>query len=407
MEQPWPENSRIILHLDMDAFYAAIEELDNPELVGKPVVVGADPRGGKGRGVVSTANYEARKYGIHSAMPISQAYRRCPHAAYLPGRYDRYGEISRHIMAILRQFSPIIQQISIDEAFLDLTGATKLLGQPLTIARAIKQRIRDDVGLTASVGIAPNKFLAKVASDLEKPDGLTICYPGSEKAFLAPLPIRRLWGVGEKTAERLQRFGIKTIGDLAALPQEMLIKNFGKWGLHLSRLSQGIDTRPVEEHSMRKSISEETTFAEDVADPAVVEKTLFVIADQLSRAMRRKGLRGRTITLKLRLEGFITFTRSRTLPEFVDDADTLRSVAVDQFRRFEREGKRVRLVGIGVSHLNTIGGEQLSLFAESQPPRNEKLERVLDELKSKFGDQAATRASLLGEKQRPPDRHRD
>jgi nucleotidyltransferase/DNA polymerase involved in DNA repair len=397
MSQVWPENARVIFHLDMDAFFAAIEELDEPEYRGKPLVVGADPKGGAGRGVVSTANYEARKYGIHSALPISQAYKKCPHAIFVRGRYARYAEISGKMMAILKEFSPVVQQISIDEAFLDLTGATKLLGQPMEVAGKLKTRIKNETGLTASVGIASNKFIAKVASDLEKPDGLTICFPGNERAFLAPLPIRKLWGVGKKTAEKLAKIGLKTIDDIAKLPQDYLIKIFGKWGLHLWQLSNGIDTRPVDESSARKSISEETTFDVDVDDYEIVEKTLFRIADRLSRTMRRKELKGRTITLKLRWEGFETHTRSKTISDYVNDADTLRSIAVDQFRKMAKENRRVRLVGIGISQLNNIGGEQMSLFGDSQAPRNEKLENLLSDLKAKFGESAVTRAALLEE----------
>lgn len=397
MSQVWPENVRVIFHLDMDAFFAAIEELDQPEYSGKPLVVGADPKGGAGRGVVSTANYEARKYGIHSAMPISQAYKKCPHAIFVRGRYARYSEISEKIMAILKDFSPIIQQISIDEAFMDLTGVTKLLGQPIEIAGKLKARIKNEIGLTASVGIASNKFIAKVASDLEKPDGLTICFPGNEQAFLAPLPIRKLWGVGKKTAEKLTKIGLKTIDDIAKLPQDYLIKIFGKWGLHLWQLSNGIDTRSVDAYSARKSISEETTFDVDIDDYEIVEKTLFRIADRLSRTMRRKKLKGRTITLKLRWEGFETHTRSKTLSDYVNDADTLRSIAVAQFRQMARQGRRVRLIGIGISQLNNIGGEQMSLFGDGRIPQNEKLENLLSDLKAKFGENTITRAALLGE----------
>lgn len=395
MPREWPEKTRLIFHLDMDAFFAAVEELDHPEYRGKPLVVGADPKGGTGRGVVSTANYVARQYGIHSAMPISQAYRACPHAIFVRGRYSRYSEISEQVMVILGEFSPIIQQISIDEAFLDMSRLTRLHGPPEAIARRLKDRIRGETGLTASVGVAPNKFLAKVASDLQKPDGLTICYPGEERSFLAPLPIRKLWGVGARTAEKLSRLGLKTIGDVAAMPQKQLIALFGKWGLHLWQLANGIDNRPVQSSRVRKSISEETTFDEDIADFEIVEQMIFRIADRLSRSMRLKRLKGRTITLKLRWEGFETHTRSKTLPEYVDDADTLRAIAVSHFRHIAVPGRRVRLVGIGVSQLNTLGGEQLSLFGHTSPPRNEKLEKLLAELKSRFGEETVTRAALL------------
>ena len=304
---------RVIMHLDMDAFFAAIEQLDNPEYRGKPVVVGADPQGGKGRGVVSTASYEARTYGIHSALPISQAYRLCPHAIFVRGRIQRYVELSRKIIEIIKNYSPVVEQISIDEAFVDISGSLRLLGSAKEIAVKLKADILQQTGLKASVGIAPNKFIAKIASDLEKPDGLTICEQGHEKAFLAPLPIRKLWGVGARTEERLQKLGIHTIGDIAAFDVKKLTEKLGVWGFGLWKLANGIDNRKIGTQHKRKSISEERTFNEDVADYTTVEKTLFKIADELSRTMRRKALKGRTITLKLRLEGFDTFTRSKKL----------------------------------------------------------------------------------------------
>jgi nucleotidyltransferase/DNA polymerase involved in DNA repair len=384
---------RIILHLDMDAFFAAIEQLDHPEYRGKPVIVGADPKGGRGRGVVSTCSYEARKYGIHSAMPISEAYRRCPDGIFLPVRGKRYGQVSKQVMAIVGEFSPTIEQISIDEAFVDMTGSAHLFGGPKSAALEMKRRIHDQTGLTASVGIAPNKFLAKIASDLQKPDGLVIVPEGREKEFLRPLPIRRLWGVGKKTGEYLERIGIETIGQLAEMPLEDLTKRFGKWGLSLWQLANGIDHRPVSPSRLRKSISVERTFDEDVDDSAVIEKTLFRIAEQLSRDMRREGLKGRTITLKIRLEDFSTFTRSRTLPEWTNSPKVLRAVVMSLLRKFSRGGQRVRLLGIAVSHLNVIAGEQLSIF-EDIDPLEERITRLLDDLNQRFGEGTLKRASL-------------
>ncbi len=354
--------TRVIVHVDMDAFFAAVEQMDHPEYRGKPVVVGADPMAGRGRGVVSTASYEARQYGIHSAMPISRAYRLCPQAIYVRGRYSRYRELSRKIMDILKTFTPIIQQISIDEAFLDLTGRVKDHAEAEHAGRRIKQKIREETGLTASLGIATNKFVAKIASDLEKPDGLTVCPPGEEKQFLADLPIRKLWGVGEKTAKKLMRMGFRTIGDIAKTDQLDLVRQLGSWGLQLWKLANGIDNRPVSGTSVRKSISEETTFLEDVDDPQIIEETLKKIAEGLAHSMRQKGIKGRTVTLKIRLEDFETHTRSQTLPEFINEAETIHSLALSQFRAFKTKGKKIRLIGIGVSQLNTIGGEQLSLF---------------------------------------------
>lgn len=388
---------RVIMHLDMDAFFAAIEQLDNPEYRGKPVVVGADPQGGKGRGVVSTASYEARTYGIHSALPISQAYRLCPHAIFVRGRIQRYVELSRKIIEIIKNYSPVVEQISIDEAFVDISGSLRLLGSAKEIAVKLKADILQQTGLKASVGIAPNKFIAKIASDLEKPDGLTICEQGHEKAFLAPLPIRKLWGVGARTEERLQKLGIHTIGDIAAFDVKKLTEKLGVWGFGLWKLANGIDNRKVGTQHKRKSISEERTFNEDVADYTTVEKTLFKIADELSRTMRRKALKGRTITLKLRLEGFDTFTRSKKLTDYVQDADSLRAVVVGMFRQFPINERKVRLVGIAVSQLNTLGGEQLPLF-ENTPANNKELEKLLDELKQRFGEKVIMRGSFMKKK---------
>ncbi len=380
----------------MDAFYAAVEQLDHPEYRGKPVVVGADPKAGRGRGVVSTASYEARKYGIHSAMPISQAYRRCPQAIFVFPRFERYAAISRQVMNILRDFSPQLAQISIDEAFIEVTQTANFHGGAKSLAEKLKARIKNETGLTASVGVAPNMFIAKVASDLQKPDGLTICEAGQEKAFLAPLPIKKLWGVGPKTEAHLQKMGFSTIGQLAQCSQKALAERLGKWGAHLWELANGIDDRPVEDWGPRKSISQEHTYDQDVADPQIVEQTIWHIADGLSADMRRSDLKGQVLTLKIRLEGFETFTRQRKLPEFTNDAETMRQLALEIFRKFDRQGKKVRLIGLGMSHLNNVGGEQLSLFQTEEQTRRDKVSNLLDTLRAKHGEEAATRASLLG-----------
>ena len=392
---------RVILHLDMDAFFAAVEEMDNPSLRGKPVVVGADPKGGRGRGVVSTANYEARKYGIHSAMPISEAYRRCPHAVFLPVRGHRYAEISRQIMAILRQYTPLVEPLSIDEAFLDLTHTLKIHGDPVAVAREIKSRIRREVGdLTASIGIAPNKFLAKIASDLEKPDGLVVVGEDQIEAFLWPLPVSRLWGVGKKTQPVLEALGIRTIGDLARFPKEELVEHFGSFGARLWELAHGVDDRPVVPASEAKQVSREHTFEQDVGDLEVVERTLLALVDRVTRTLRDEGVRGRTVTLKIRLEDFSTFTRSRTLSEPTDRFAVVAEVARDLLHRFRREGKRVRLIGVGVSNLER-GARQLSLFDEKEP--EEAADDVVDLVRKRFGEQAIRRAAALGRNERERD----
>jgi len=389
--------NRTILHLDMDAFFAAVEQLDHPEYRGKPVIVGADPKGGRGRGVVATASYEARKYGVHSALPISQAFKRCPHGIYVRGRYKRYAEISKQVIQILEQFSPVIEKISIDEAFLDISNSLKLFGGAEPIGREIKRRIREQLKLTASVGIAANKFIAKIASDLEKPNGLVLVEAGTEQSFLHDLPISKLWGVGQKTEMALKKMGINTIGQLAALPEIELNRKFGKWGNALWRLSQGIDDRPVVTSSMQKSISQETTFEEDTDDEERIERTLYQLSESLSRLMRQHGLKGRTVTLKLRLEDFSTYSRSRTLSDFVDSTLILKGIAIDLYRKLQKDGMKIRLLGIGVSQLSSVAGEQLGLF-DQEASLDHRVTRLLDELKDKYGESSVSRAALTDKK---------
>lgn len=392
---------KTILHIDMDAFFAAVEQLDNPGYRGKPVIVGSDPKDGKGRGVVATASYEARKFGVFSAMPISQAYKRCPHAIYVRGRHKRYAEVSRHVMQILSGFSSVIEKISIDEAFLDITGSLKLLGNAETIGKRMKVQIKNECKLTASVGIATSKFIAKIASDLKKPDGFVIVKPGDEKAFLAELPISKMWGVGKKTEQTLKALGIETIGQIAACSELFLSKKFGKWGSALWKLSQGIDERPVSTGSLRKSISQERTFDEDVANEDLIEKTLFYLSEEVARLMRKERIKGRTVTLKLRLEDFTTFTRSKTLSTFIDSPQLLRGITVQLYREYEKNNKKVRLLGISVSQLSTEAGEQLGLF-EQNSPLDYRISQLLDDLENKFGDRVVQRASFLKNKKEPP-----
>ncbi len=380
----------------MDAFFAAIEQQDHPQWLGKPVVVGADPKGGKGRGVVSTCSYEARAYGIRSAMPISKAYRLCPTAVYVLPRGHRYAEVSRQIMSLLREFSPDIEQISIDEAFVDITSTQKLFGGAEKMAKEIKSKIYEKTKLTASIGIAPNKFVAKIASDLRKPDGLVIVSAEEMPSFLAPLEISRLWGVGLKTVPQLQAMGIYTIGDLARYSQQQLIERLGSIGAHFWRLANGIDDRPVAETDMVKSISRETTFPEDVEDAAQLRDCLLYLCDDLSYEMRRKRLKGRTITLKIRLEDFSTFTRSQSLGHTTDICEEMFRCVEKMFNNFDRGGKRVRLLGVAMSQLQ--GSEvQLELFAEEDEKRT-KLDRVMDQVRQKFGSDAIQRAGLLHKK---------
>lgn len=392
--------SKRILHVDMDAFYASIEQLDNPEYRGKPVVVGALPDEGNARGVVSAASYEARKFGVHSAMPISRAYKACPKAIFVIPRMARYAEISEEIMKVFERYSPLVEQISIDEAFLDCSGTDHLFGDDESLGKKIKADVKSTTGLTASIGIAGNKSVAKIASDLEKPDGLTICPRGKEKEFLADLNLSRLWGAGKKTIEKLNEKGYFFIRDIQNSSLEVLQRSLGKHGVKLYELANGIDRRAVSNYRERKSISEERTYLEDTGDIKELEKTLFRISERLSHSMRVKGLRGKTITLKIRFSDFETFTRSQTLSNYFNDTNTMRQYAWQAFKTFNSQ-KKVRLIGISMSNLdNQIAEpEQLELFSNEQA---NETDRVLDELKAKFGS-GITRASFLKTKGDPHD----
>jgi nucleotidyltransferase/DNA polymerase involved in DNA repair len=385
--------SRAILHVDMDAFYAAVEQRDDPSLRSRPVVVGADPRGGKGRGVVSTASYEARRFGVHSAMPISIAYRLCPHGVYLPVDMEKYASVSREVIAILRRYTDLVEPLSIDEAFLDVTGSGRAFGPAQEIARALKRDIRNETRLTASVGVASTKLVAKVASDLRKPDGLVVVPPGKEAAFLAPLPIRRLWGVGPKLEQQLAKLGIQTIGDLARVPKETLERRFGTHGHDLVELARGVDERPVvADGADAKSVGHEHTFDEDTADRERLRRTLLDLADSVARRLRAASLRGRTVTLKYRDETFHTVTRAETLRQPTDSGETLFRVA---FKLFEsvHGSKRVRLVGISASGFDRA---QLELFVTPASPAD----RLQDAVAERFGAGALVRASLVGRRER-------
>ena len=373
-------SENIILHVDMDAFFTSVEQVDNPLLRGKPVVVGADPKGGRGRGVVSAASYEARRFGIHSAMPISKAFRLCPTAYFLPPRFDRYVELSNMIMKILESFSPCIEQISIDEAFLDCTNTVNLFVSKENIAKKIKHEIVTSTGLTASIGIATNKLVAKIASDLHKPDGLTICASGEEKNFLAPLPISKLFGVGKKTQSLLQSLGFYTIADIQHSSENYLHGVLGKWGVMLYRFANGIDTRAVEPYSTVKSVSEETTFDEDSADEDVIIATLTELCDRVIRRVRAQHFAFKTITLKIRLEGFETYTRSKTIHDYVKDMITLQKEIMRLYISFGRGKRRVRLLGVRVANLICDADVQMSLFSCRDEQKIEKIETVIDSM---------------------------
>jgi len=373
----------------MDAFYAAVEQRDRPELRGTPVIVGAEPGG---RGVVSAASYEARVFGVRSAMPISQAHRLCPHGHFLRVDMAKYQRVSAEIMAVLDTFSPLVEPISVDEAFVDLTGTESLFGPPLEAVRTIKKRIRDVTQLTASAGLAPNKFLAKIASDLKKPDGLVVVPPGGEAAFLAPLPIGRLWGVGKVMAEALSGLGITTIGQLQKMPRAVLVKRFGDHGAGLHDLAFGRDDRPVEPYTAAKSMGAEETFESDCRDPARLATVLREQAERVARGLRDSGVASARLTLKLRFSDFHTITRAVTADPTQDGLELYRRARGLLDREYLDQP--VRLIGISASGLGAAGAGQLPLLDPAMV-RREKLAKVVDGLAQRFGDDVVRPASLL------------
>jgi DNA polymerase-4 len=381
-----------ILHVDMDAFYASVEQRDRPELRGLPVIVA----GIDGRGVVSAASYEARKYGVHSAMPTSTARRLCPDGVYLPVRMKLYAEISRQIRDIFFSFTPLVEPLSLDEAFLDVQGCEGLFGPAPNIARQIKQKIREQTDLIASVGVAPNKFLAKLASDHGKPDGFVVVEPDKVESFLAPLPVGRLWGVGARGAERLHAMGIRTIGELAALPEKTLADRFGELGRHLWQLAHGQDGRDVVPDREAKSISTETTFAHDIGDREILRACLLELTDHLATRLRHEGVQARCVELKIRSSEFRTWSRSQTLPEPTDQTDVLWQAAADLFQRsLLDEMLPLRLLGVGTSRLTREAAAQGNLFDEAERQRRSGLDRTVDAIRQKLGPDAVRRGSLV------------
>jgi len=381
------KKTRFIVHVDMDAFFASVEQHDNPEYRGKPVIVGADPKKGKGRGVVAACSYEARKYGIHSAMPISIAYRKCPHAVYLRGNMHRYAEISDRILGILEQFTPDIEPVSIDEAFLDITGSHHLFGTPEETCIMIKKTVKKETGLTASIGLAPNKMTAKIASDIKKPDGLVIVDDSSLLPFLHPLPVNRIWGIGEKSMKVLIRMGIKTIGDLAAYDPEKVVEMFGKNGMHVWELANGIDPREVESDETVKSISNEHTFPEDTDDMEDIKDILMYLSEKVSRRMRKNGFKCRTITLKIRFRDFKTYTRAVTIAEPSNFATILYENCINHLKDFDLQRKAVRLLGVKASNLiDTFWDTSLFTKDPGRSGKKENIHRALDKIKDKYGE---------------------
>ncbi|KUO71959.1 MAG: DNA polymerase IV [Desulfosporosinus sp. BRH_c37] len=383
-------NLRKIIHVDMDAFYASVEQRDDPILLAKPVVVGGKPNS---RGVVSAASYEARKFGIHSAMPMAEAFRRCPHAIFLPVNMNKYKEVSLEIRQIFLTYTPMVEPISLDEAFLDVTRSSSLFGPVNTIALTIKQRIQQELNLTASVGVASNKFLAKLASDLKKPNGFVVVQPDTVQELLDPLSIERIWGVGKKTAEQLHKLNIKTVRDLRRLDLKYLTQLFGILGSQLYQLAQGIDDRPVESDRVVKSVGRETTFATDTAECDMLETELLKLAVDIGRRMRKKAFRGKTITLKVRYNDFRTVSRSYTLSQATDSDDVIYKEACNLLREVSPK-QPLRLIGLTLNNLTDKSECQLSLFSEQQRD-NETLTKVIDLVNEKYGEKSITRARLL------------
>lgn len=384
---------RWIMHVDMDAFFASVEQRDHPEFRGKPVIVG----GCGSRGVVATASYEARRFGVHSAMPSQEARRRCPHGIFLPCNHHHYEQVSRQIRQIMQEFSPVVEPLSLDEAFLDVTGMEWLYPDPVDIAKQIKDRIRNELQLTASAGVAPNKFLAKVASDLKKPDGLVVVRPGEVAAFLAPLSINRLWGVGVVTAKTLVDHGIRTIGQLIDTDLSRLEAWLGPAAVELKQLATGQDDRPVVAEHIPKSVGNEETFEQDIYDPEDVKTQLLRLSVQVAWRLRLLGMAGRTITVKLRWRSFKTITRSRTLAD-ATCLDTVIYTAANELTQAAMTSEGIRLLGITVSNLAS-GGGQCSLF-ELDAERQLAVANAVDKLRAKFGGEIVSRGRLL--KNKPP-----
>jgi DNA polymerase IV len=355
---------RTIFHVDMDAFYASVEQRDHPEYQGKPVIVGADPREGRGRGVVAACSYEARRFGIHSALPISQAWRLCPRGIYVRPNMARYKEASRAIRTIFHEFTELVEPLSIDEAFLDVSRRASTPEKALELGRQLKDTIWEQQKLKASIGIAPNKFAAKIASDLEKPDALVMVRAEDLIAFLEPLPISRLWGVGPRTEEKLHRLGLRTIGQIRESDPDRLVRQFGRLGNHLWQLANGYDDRPVVVSRTAKSISQERTFPQDTRDPILLRETLRALAGKVAARLKREGATAGTVVLKLRYSDFTTFTRQATLRDGLTEEDAIFAVARRLLRKHWNPALKVRLIGVGVSGLRNTPSHQLKLFSE-------------------------------------------
>ncbi|QDU29499.1 DNA polymerase IV [Anatilimnocola aggregata] len=380
----------MIIHVDMDAFYASVEERENPSLVGKPVIVGGSAAG---RGVVAAANYEARKFGVHSAMATARAQRLCPQAVLIKPRIEFYAAVSQQIRGIFADYTPLIEPLSLDEAFLDVRGSAALFGSAVAIARLIQQRVRDELRLVASLGVAPNKFVAKIASDLNKPAGFVVVEQGDMQAFLDPLPISRLWGVGKVTGQNFARFGLHTIGQVRSLQLSQLQNMLGPSAEHFWRLASGQDDRAVIPDREAKSISHETTFAEDIREDETLRGWLAELVEQVARRLRRYDLKGRTIEIKIRYADFQTVTRSFTLREPTNITSELWQAALEMFdTRLANQHPPVRLLGFGVhSIVEATQPRQQDLFGEEKRGRERQIDSVADQIVARFGKQSINR----------------
>lgn len=381
-----------ILHVDMDAFFASVELLDHPELTGKPVIVGHR----EGRSVVTTATYEARAYGVGSAMPMARALQLCPKAVVLPPRHALYSEYSARVMAIFEQVTPRVEKLSIDEAFLDVAGARRLLGPPAQIARMLRQRVHEETGLNCSVGVAATKFLAKLASGMAKPNGMLVIPPHGALEFLRPLPIRALWGVGGKTEESLARLGLRTVADVADVPLPALRRAVGDASaLRLHELANGRDPRSVQTERVEKSVGHEVTFHDDISDPARLERELLRLSDRVAERLRQGGMLAGTVALKLRYSDFTTVSRSRRLSEPSNVGRRLYDASVTLFRELGTGRRAVRLIGVRGENL---GSGQLAAGLWDPDEDWREAETAIDVLRARFGRSAVTPASLLGER---------
>jgi DNA polymerase-4 len=385
--------NKVIGHMDMDAFYAAVEQRDDPNLAGRPVVIGADPQGGQGRGVVATCSYEARKYGIRSAMPISRAYRLCPQAHFMRGNMAKYKDISRQIFQLLYQFTDIIEPVSIDEAYFDISSSYHLFRTPLETGKKIKATIRQDLSLNASIGIASTKMVTKIASDYCKPNGLLEIPYQDMQRFLWDLPVERLPGVGQKTLFTLKQHGIRKVRDLAGTDKRKIFKLLGEHGGHLHDLANGIDEREVGIKKALKSVSHEHTFSNDTSCRHKLTATLSQLSQKVSRRLRKYGLKGRTISLKIRTQDFTTYLRSKTLSHRTNYFDDIYAEVKKMYQDFDSQNKEIRLLGVKVTALEDPYVRD-SLFEIPGQVQKEKLHQVVDRIKNKFGDKSIQRGHL-------------